>query len=70
MGKSGHLARYPAQAEARVARLEEKLAECDAQLADPAVYSDGARVADIGRAQMQLRGELEDAEGELLALYE
>ena len=59
-----------AQAEARVARLEEKLAECDAQLADPAVYSDGARVADIGRAQMQLRGELEDAEGELLALYE
>ncbi len=59
-----------AQAEARVARLEEKLAECDAQLADPAVYSDGARVADIGRTQMQLRGELEDAEGELLALYE
>ncbi len=59
-----------AQAEARVARLEENLAECDAQLADPAVYSDGARVADIGRTQMQLRGELEDAEGELLALYE
>ena len=59
-----------AQAEARVARLEEKLAECDAQLADPAVYSDGARVADIGRTQMQLRSELEEAEGELLALYE
>ncbi|MBS0216603.1 MAG: ABC-F family ATP-binding cassette domain-containing protein [Proteobacteria bacterium] len=59
-----------AQAEARVARLEEKLSECDAQLADPAVYSDGARVADIGRTQMQLRSELEEAEGELLALYE
>ena len=59
-----------AQAEARVARLEEKLAECDTQLADPAVYSDGSRVADIGRTQMQLRNELEDAEGELLALYE
>ncbi|MBS0214151.1 MAG: ABC-F family ATP-binding cassette domain-containing protein [Proteobacteria bacterium] len=59
-----------AQAEARVARLEGKLSECDAQLADPAVYSDGARVADIGRTQMQLRGELEEAEGELLALYE
>ncbi|MBS0199941.1 MAG: ABC-F family ATP-binding cassette domain-containing protein [Proteobacteria bacterium] len=59
-----------AQAEARVARLEEKLAECDAQLADPGVYSDGTRVADIGRTQMQLRSELEDAEGELLALYE
>ncbi|MBW8824004.1 MAG: ABC-F family ATP-binding cassette domain-containing protein [Xanthomonadales bacterium] len=57
------------QAEARVTRLEEKLAECDAQLADPAVYADGARVADIGRIQMQLRGELEQAEGELLALY-
>jgi ATP-binding cassette subfamily F protein 3 len=59
-----------AQAETRVARLEEKLAECEAQLADPAVYADGARVADIGRTQMQLRSELEDAEGELLALYE
>ena len=59
-----------AQAEARVARVEEKLAECDAHLADPAVYADGARVADIGRTQMQLRSELEEAEGELLALYE
>ena len=58
-----------AKAEARVARLEEKLAECEREMVDPAVYSDAGRVADLGRAQMQLRGELEQAEGELLALY-
>ncbi|PNS09337.1 ABC-F family ATP-binding cassette domain-containing protein [Solilutibacter silvestris] len=59
-----------AQAETRVARLEEKLAECAAQLGDPAVYADADRVAELGRTQMQLRGELEAAEGELLAFYE
>jgi len=58
-----------AKAEARVARLEEKLAECEAQMADPAVYADAGRVADLGRTQMQLRAELDEAEGELLALY-
>ena len=57
------------QAEARVARLEAKLAECEAQLADPAVYSDAGEVADLGRQQMQLRAELEQAEAELLVLY-
>jgi ATP-binding cassette subfamily F protein 3 len=57
------------KAEARVARLEEKLAECEAQMADPAVYADAGRVADLGRTQMQLRSELDEAEGELLALY-
>jgi len=58
------------KAEARVARVEEKLAECEAQMADPAVYADAGRVADLGRQQMQLRAELEEAEAELLALYE
>ena len=58
-----------AQAESRVARLEEKLAACEAQMADPAVYADAGRVADLGRQQMQLRSELDEAEGELLALY-
>ena len=58
-----------AKAESRVARLEEKLSECEAQLADPAVYADAGRVADLGRMQMQLRSELDQAEGELLALY-
>ena len=58
------------QAEARVTRLEGKLAECAAQLADPAVYADASRVADLGRSQMQLQSELQAAEAELLALYE
>jgi len=58
------------KAEERVARLEGKLAECDAQLADPAVYADAGKVADLGRTQLQLRQELETAEAELLALYE
>jgi len=58
------------QAEARVARLEEKLAECEAAMADPATYADAGKVSDLGRQQMLLRAELEDAEGALLALYE
>jgi ATP-binding cassette subfamily F protein 3 len=58
------------QAEARVARLEGKLVECDAALSDPAVYADADRVADLGRTQMQLRAELEEAEAALLVLYE
>ena len=39
-------------------------------MADPAVYADAGRVADIGRQQMQLRAELDEAEAELLALYD
>ncbi|WP_449447414.1 ABC-F family ATP-binding cassette domain-containing protein [Thermomonas brevis] len=58
------------KAEERVARLEGKLAECEAQLAEPAVYADAGKVADLGRTQLQLRVELEAAEAELLALYE
>jgi len=58
------------KAEERVARLEGKLAECDAQLADPTVYADAGKVADLGRTQLQLRSELEQAEAELLGLYE
>ena len=58
------------KAEERVARLEGKLAECDAAMADPAVYADAGKVADLGRTQLQLRAELEAAEAELLALYE
>ncbi|HMT39178.1 MAG TPA: ATP-binding cassette domain-containing protein [Thermomonas sp.] len=58
------------KAEERVARLEGKLAECDAAMADPAVYADAGKVADLERTQLQLRQELETAEAELLALYE
>jgi len=54
----------------RVARLEAKLAECEAQMGDPAVYADAGKVADLGRSQLQLRNELEQAEAELLALYD
>ncbi len=57
------------EAESRVERLSGKLAECEAALADPAVYSDAGKVADLGRTQMQLRAELESAEEVLLALY-
>ena len=53
----------------RLARLEGKLAECEAEMGDPAVFADAGKVADLGRRQMQLRAELEQAEGELLALY-
>jgi ATP-binding cassette subfamily F protein 3 len=58
------------QAEARVARIEEKLAECEAKLGDPATYADPGTIADLGRQQMQLRGELEEAEAQLLRLYD
>ncbi|WP_240126819.1 ABC-F family ATP-binding cassette domain-containing protein [Thermomonas alba] len=58
------------KAEDRVARLERALAECEAQLADPAVYADPGRLAELGRTQLQLRAELDAAETELLALYE
>ena len=49
--------------------LEEKLAECEARLGDPGTYADAGAIADLGRQQMQLRGELEEAEAQLLGLY-
>ncbi len=58
------------KAEERVASLEAKLAECEAQMANPTIYADAGKVADIGRQQLQLRQELEAAETELLALYD
>jgi ATP-binding cassette subfamily F protein 3 len=60
-----------AQAEARVAELEGKLAALETELADPAVYAQGgARVAEIGRQQTQLRDALATAEAEWSALYD
>ena len=50
--------------------MSETVNKCEAQLADPAVYADAGKVADLGRTQLQLRAELETAEAELLALYE
>ncbi|PJK12592.1 ABC transporter ATP-binding protein [Lysobacteraceae bacterium NML120232] len=57
------------EAEAEVARLSAQLAECEAALSDPAVYSDAEKVAALGREQMQLRAALEAAEDALLVLY-
>ncbi len=60
-----------AKAEERVATLEAQLAAVDAELADPATYADGsARGIELGSLQAELRAELNQAEGELLALYE
>jgi ATP-binding cassette subfamily F protein 3 len=60
-----------AKAEARVAELEAQLAAVEAELADPGVYTDGgARAAELGKRQSGLQAELEQAEAELLALYE
>jgi len=60
-----------AQAEARVAELEGKLAALETEMADPAVYANGgARVAEIGRQQSQLRDALATAEAEWSALYD
>ena len=60
-----------AQAEARVAELEARLAALETEMADPAVYANGgARVAEIGREQSQLRAALTTAETEWSALYD
>ena len=60
-----------AQAESRVATLEAELAGIEAQLADPGLYADGGkRAADLGLRQAALRSQMEDAEAELLALYD
>jgi len=55
--------------EARVAELEQALSALEAELAEPAIYADGARVVDIGQKQASLRAQLDEAEGELLTLY-
>ena len=60
-----------AKAEARVAEIETRLAQIESELAAPEAYGDGGkRATDLGREQQTLRGQLEVAEGELLALYD
>ena len=60
-----------AKAEARVAEIETRLAQIETELAAPEAYGDGGkRATDLGREQQTLRGQLEEAEGELLALYD
>ena len=58
------------KAEALVVELEAKLANLATQLADPKVYADPARVAEIGREQSALQVRMQTAEADLLALYE
>ncbi len=59
-----------AKLESRVAELEARLAAIEVELGEPAAYADGGkRAADLGREQQALRGELDAAESELLALY-
>lgn len=55
--------------EAQVTKLEDQLTDISAQLADPAVYSDPAKIAELTQQQSQLRSQLEAAEAELLQLY-
>ncbi len=56
--------------EAQVVELEAKLATVGAQLADPKVYADKPRIAELGREQATLQSRLDTAEADLLALYE
>jgi len=58
------------KAEALVADLETKLAGIVAQLADPKIYGNTPRVAELGREQATLQAKLETAEADLLALYD
>jgi ATP-binding cassette subfamily F protein 3 len=60
-----------AKAESRVAELESRLTALEAELAEPSLYADGgARATQLGREQAELRAQLENAELDLLALYE
>ena len=52
-----------------MAEIEREIASVERELADPAVYADGANVAALGQQQAELRRQLESAEAELLALY-
>ena len=58
------------KAEGRVAELEQALSEIDGALADPETYADPDKATTLGQRQAALRAELEQAEGDLLALYE
>jgi ATP-binding cassette subfamily F protein 3 len=59
-----------AKLEARIAELEADVAALDAQLADPKLYAAGTDAgAALATRQAALRGELEAAEADLLALY-
>lgn len=59
-----------AQAEAQMTALEEKLAEVDAALADPEVFSDSRQLEALGKERESLQRNLAQAEQVWAALYE
>ncbi|WP_368562676.1 ABC-F family ATP-binding cassette domain-containing protein [Pseudoxanthomonas sp. UTMC 1351] len=59
-----------AQAEARVAELEAKVAEVDAALADPKIYGQADRLAQLGRDREVLLRQLAEAEQAWSSLYD
>ncbi|AWV08218.1 ABC-F family ATP-binding cassette domain-containing protein [Marilutibacter maris] len=60
-----------AQAEARVAELEQKLKQIDADLANPDNYGDGSgRAAELSRDRETLAAQLAEAEAAWLSLYD
>ena len=59
-----------AEAEKRVGDLEAALADLDARMADPAVFSDAGKLADLGRRRDRAAAELADAEQAWMALMD
>ena len=59
-----------AEAEKRVGDLEAALADLDARMADPAVFSDAGKLADIGRQRDLAAAKLADAEQAWMALMD
>ncbi len=59
-----------AEAEKRVGDLEAALADLDARMADPVVFSDAGKLADIGRQRDLAAAKLADAEQAWMALMD
>ena len=59
-----------AEAEKRVGDLEAALADLDARMADPVVFSDAGKLADIGRQRDLAAAQLADAEQAWMALMD
>ena len=59
-----------AEAEKRVGDLEAALADLDARMADPGVFSDAGKLADIGRQRDLAAAQLADAEQAWMALMD
>lgn len=58
------------EAEAAVVSLESRIAAIDAQMADPAVFTDGAKCRTLGNERAALQAKLQSAEAEWLRLVD